>query len=60
MGPPYRASDGFAEIQIAMTIETLFHNLDLSQVPADYTLKTTQVPLPSPRKSFRVRARRRR
>ena len=43
-----------------MTIATLFHDLDLSQVPADYTLKTTQVPLPSPRKSFRVRARRRR
>lgn len=52
--------NGFAEIQIATTIATLFHDLDLSLVPTDYTLKTTQVPLPSPRKSFRVRARRRR
>ena len=51
--------NGFAEIQIATTIATLFRDLDLSLVPADYTLKTTQVPLPSPRRSFRVRARRR-
>ena len=52
--------NGFAEIQIATTMATLFHDLDLSLVPPGYTLKTTQVPLPSPRKSFRVRAVRRR
>lgn len=52
--------NGFAEIQIATTMATLFHDLDLSLVPPGYTLKTTQVPLPSPRKSFRVRATRRR
>ena len=48
--------NGFAEIQIAATIATLFRDLDLSLVPASYKLKTTQVPLPSPRDSFRVRA----
>ena len=52
--------NGFAEIQIATTMATLFHHLDLSLVPASYKLKTTQVPLPSPRDSFRVRVTQRR
>ena len=51
---------GFAEIQMATTIATLFHDLDLSLSSPNYTLKTTQVPLPSPRDSFKVRVRRRR
>ena len=39
---------------------TPLHEVELALVPADYTLKTTQVPLPSPNKSFKVRVVRRR
>ena len=52
--------NGFAEIQIAVTMATLLHDAELELVPADYTLKTTQIPLPSPNKSFKVRVVRRR
>ena len=45
---------------MAVTIATLLHEVDLALAPADYTLKTTQVPLPSPNKSFKVRVVRRR
>ena len=47
--------NGFAEVQIAVTMATLLHEVELALAPADYTLKTTQVPLPSPNKSFKVR-----
>ena len=52
--------NGFAEVQIAVTMATLLHEVELALVPADYTLKTTQVPLPSPNRSFKVRIVRRR
>ena len=52
--------NGFAEVQIAVTMATLLHEVELALVPADYMLKTTQVPLPSPNKSFKVRVVRRR
>ena len=47
--------NGFAEVQIAVTMATLLHEVELALAPADYTLKTTQIPLPSPNKSFKVR-----
>ena len=52
--------NGFAEVQIAVTMATLLHEVELALVPTDYTLKTTQVELPSPHKSFKVRVVRRR
>lgn len=52
--------NGFAEVQIAVTMATLLREVELALVPAGYTLKTTQVPLPSPNKSFKVRVVRRR
>lgn len=52
--------NGFAEVQIAVTMATLLHEVELALVPTDYTLKATQVPLPSPHKSFKVRVVRRR
>ena len=52
--------NGFAEVQIALTIATLLHDVELAMSPPGYTLKTTQVPLPSPGKSFKVRVVRRR
>ena len=51
---------GFAEVQIAVTMTTILHEVELELVPADYTLKTTQIPFPSPNKSFKVRVVRRR
>ena len=52
--------NGFAEVQIAVTMATLLHEVELALAPPGYTLKTTQVPLPSPGKSFKVRVVRRR
>ena len=52
--------NGFAEVQIAVTMATLLHEVELVLAPTGYTLKTTQVPLPSPSKSFKVRVVRRR
>ena len=43
-----------------VTMATLLYEVELALAPADYTLKTTQVPLPSPDKSFKVRVVRRR
>ena len=60
LGPHRCLGNGFAEVQMAVTMATLLHDVELALVPADYTLKTTQVPLPSPNKSFRVRVVRRR
>ena len=52
--------NGFAEVQIAVTMATLLHEVRLVLAPPGYTLKTTQVPLPSPGKSFKIRVVRRR
>ncbi|MDE0204482.1 MAG: cytochrome P450 [Candidatus Tectomicrobia bacterium] len=59
LGPHRCLGNGFAEAQVAVTMATLIHQLDLAPVPAGYELKTTQVPLPSPDKSFKVRVVRR-
>ncbi|MCY4453448.1 MAG: cytochrome P450 [Immundisolibacterales bacterium] len=47
---------GFAEVQILLTIATVLHEAGLALHPGGYRLKTTEVPLPRPRDSFRVRA----
>ena len=46
---------GFAEVQIAVTMATILHEVELELVPANYTLKTAMLPFPSPNKSFKVR-----
>ena len=38
--------NGFAEVQIAVTMATILHEVDLTLDRTDYSLKTTQVPLP--------------
>ena len=48
--------NGFAEVQIAVTMATILHNAEIELHPASYRLKTTQLPLPSPDRSFRIRA----
>ena len=51
---------GFAEVQIAVTMATILHEADLTLDRAGYNLKTTQVPLPAPDESFKVRVKGRR
>ena len=60
LGPHRCLGNGFAEVQIAVTMATLLHEVELVLAPTGYTLKNTQVPLPSPSKSFKVRVVRRR
>ena len=52
--------NGFAEVQIAATMATILHEVDVTLDRADYSLKTTQIPLPAPDDSFKVRVRGRR
>ena len=60
LGPHRCLGNGFAEVQIAATMATILHEVDLEPDRADYSLKTTQVPLPAPDESFKVRVRGRR
>ena len=60
LGPHRCLGNGFAEVQIAATMATVLHEVDLDPDRAGYSLKTTQIPLPSPDDSFKVRVRGRR
>ena len=60
LGPHRCLGNGFAEVQIAATMATILHEVDIDPDRADYSLKTTQVPLPAPDESFKVRVRGRR
>ena len=57
LGPHRCLGNGFAEVQIATTMATVLHEVDLDLDRAGYSLKTTQVPLPAPDESFKVRVR---
>ena len=56
LGPHRCLGNGFAEVQILATVATILRDVDLELHPAGYRMKTTEVPLPRPRDSFRVRA----
>ena len=60
LGPHRCLGNGFAEVQIATTMATVLHEVDLDLDRAGYSLKTTQVPLPAPDESFKVRVKGRR
>ena len=60
LGPHRCLGNGFAEVQIAATMATILHEVDLDPDRAGYSLKTTQMPLPAPDESFKVRVRGRR
>ena len=47
-------------MQIATTMATLLHEVDLDLDRAGYNLKTTQIPLPAPDESFKIRVKGRR
>ncbi|MCY3592677.1 MAG: cytochrome P450 [Acidobacteria bacterium] len=50
---------GFSQIQIALTLATIFHEVDLEMRPPGYKLKVTYGLSPRPADSFRFVARRR-
>ena len=56
LGPHRCLGNGFAEVQILATVATILRDVDLALHPTRYRMKTTEVPLPRPRDSFRVRA----
>ena len=56
LGPHRCLGNGFAEVQILATVATILRDVDLELHPNGYRMKTTEVPLPRPRDSFRVRA----
>ena len=56
LGPHRCLGSGFAEVQILVTVATVLRDVDLALHPSGYRLKTTEVPLPRPHDSFRVRA----
>ena len=50
---------GFAEVQMILTIATLLHRMDIALEPTGYRLKIQQTPLPRPANNFKIRLRRR-
>ena len=54
LGPHRCLGNGFAEVQILVTVATVLREVDLALHPSGYRMKTTEVPLPRPRDSFRV------
>ena len=56
LGPHRCLGNGFAEVQIILTVAMILREVELALHPSGYRLKTTEVPLPRPRDSFRVRA----
>ena len=51
---------GFAQMQMALTLATIFHDLDLELTPPGYRMKLSYRPSLRPPRSFRVRASNRR
>ena len=46
---------GFADVQMAVTIATLLHRADVVMDPPGYRLKMNYIPAPRPNRKFRVR-----
>ena len=49
------AGAGFAEVEIMVTVATLFHRFELEMTPANYELKRTFDPSPAPSKAFKFK-----
>lgn len=56
-GPHLCLGKSLAEVQMALTVATLFHRRALALVPSDYTLKTKTAPTPGPSRKFAVAVR---
>lgn len=59
-GPHTCLGKSLAEVQIALTMARLFHQLDLELETPDYTLKTKTAPTPGPSMDFKVKVKGRR
>ena len=46
---------GIAEVQIALTMATLFHRLQMELAPSDYQMRMKAAPTPGPELKFSVR-----
>ena len=46
---------GFADVQMAVTIATLLHRADIVMDPPGYRMKMSYIPAPRPNRKFRVR-----
>ena len=55
LGPHRCLGNGFAEVQIAVTLATILHKTELQLEPPNYELKVRQAPLPKVDKSFKFR-----
>ena len=51
---------GFAQVQMVLTIAALLRRADIALDPPDYRLKISHAPVPSPDRNFRIRVRPRR
>ena len=47
--------NGFAEVQLAVTIATMFHRADIALDPPDYKLKINYTPVPSADSGFKIK-----
>ena len=47
--------NGFAVVQILVTLATILREVEVALHPSGYRMKTTEVPLPRPHDSFRIR-----
>ncbi|MEM9013697.1 MAG: cytochrome P450 [Pseudomonadota bacterium] len=54
-GPHTCLGQGLAEVQMSLSLARLFHRLNLSLDPPDYTLKTKTAPTPGPAMDFKVK-----
>ena len=50
---------GFAEVQMALTLATLLHRVEIALEPSGYRLKTRYFPAPRPDGKFKIRLRQR-
>ena len=60
LGPHRCLGNGFAEVQIAVTLATIMHNVELVLDPPDYELQINPAPTPRPDKTFKFKVVRRR
>ena len=48
---------GFAQVQMVLTIAVLLHRAEITLDPPDYQLKISHAPVPSPACNFKIRVR---
>ena len=59
LGPHRCLGNGFAEVQIALTVAAMLHRVEIAMDPPDFKLKPVHFPVLSPGNAFKIRIRRR-